>query len=396
MNRLIFISLLLLGLATSVIAQGWKPVNSGTTSYLIAATMPKDSTGYIVGYSGTILKTLDGGNTWSKQVSGTHNALHSVCFIDENTGYAAGEYGTILKTTNGGAVWHDISPGISEALLSIHFPDPLTGFASGGAFISTSDGGSNWPFYQEHHNNWFRCVYFLNADKGFASTYSGIVLSTLNGGQTWAYNIIIAKMINSFYFLDNSTGYAVGENIYNQALIMKTHDGGINWNSQNFVFSPALSSVHFPNSDTGYAVGGNGMIFKTVNGGQSWTDFWYKTPQWLNAVAFTDGNHGIIAATGGLILKTETGGEIGIEERSGATIRLKLFPNPAGDILHLEPSGPPAKCMITLSDVNGIERIREFSPDGKATLDISHLPSGVYLVSMTRGDTKVWGRFVKE
>ena len=394
MYKLIFIAVIIWVPLSSSFAQGWQSVNSGTTSYLMAVSMPNDSTGYIVGYSGTILKTRDGGYSWSKQVSGTHNAMHSVYFIDENTGYAAGEYGTILKTTNGGAEWQDISPGISEALLSIHFPDPLSGFASGGAFISTSDGGNSWPFYQEHHDDWFKCVHFLNKYQGFAATYSGLILRTVNGGQDWYLMNNTARMINAIFFLDDSTGYAVGENVYNQALIMKTNDRGATWISQHFVFSWALSSVHFPNRDTGYAVGSNGMIFKTVNGGQSWTDLWYETPQWLNAVAFTDGNHGIIAATGGLILKTENGGEMGIDELSGSTLHLSIYPNPVRDILNIHLPRHDSS-MITIYDIHGIEKIREFVSEGQPSIDISRLPSGIYLVCLIMNDVRLIGRFVK-
>jgi photosystem II stability/assembly factor-like uncharacterized protein len=58
------------------------------------------NTGYEVGNSGTILKTIDGGANWQYQFSGTKESLKSVFFVNANTGYAVGGSGTIIKATN--------------------------------------------------------------------------------------------------------------------------------------------------------------------------------------------------------------------------------------------------------------------------------------------------------
>ena len=49
-----------------------------------------------------MLRTINGGTSWSTLSSGTTNDLYSVYFTDPHTGYVTGEGGTILKTTNGG------------------------------------------------------------------------------------------------------------------------------------------------------------------------------------------------------------------------------------------------------------------------------------------------------
>ncbi|PZD76650.1 T9SS type A sorting domain-containing protein [Mesonia sp. K7] len=51
------------------------------------------------------LKTSDSGNTWSYQNTGVPNKVfYSVYFTDNSTGYIVGESGTILKTTTGGTM----------------------------------------------------------------------------------------------------------------------------------------------------------------------------------------------------------------------------------------------------------------------------------------------------
>jgi hypothetical protein len=100
-------------------------------------------TGYAVGDSGTILKTVDGGTNWVKQVSGTSSRLKSVFFADANIGYAAGWNGTILATTNGGTDWTSEFSGTSYSLNSVFFTDVLTGYIAGdsGIILKTTNGG---------------------------------------------------------------------------------------------------------------------------------------------------------------------------------------------------------------------------------------------------------------
>ena len=59
----------------------------------------------MMGFGG-ILRTTDGGATWSIYSNTINTAgLSSVCFIDANNGTMVGEGGTIFRTTNGGATW---------------------------------------------------------------------------------------------------------------------------------------------------------------------------------------------------------------------------------------------------------------------------------------------------
>src|ERR1041384_784712 len=55
--------------------------------------------GTAVGDYGTIVRTTDGGRTWTKQSSGTSSGLYGVSFVNANNGTAVGNNGIILKTT---------------------------------------------------------------------------------------------------------------------------------------------------------------------------------------------------------------------------------------------------------------------------------------------------------
>jgi photosystem II stability/assembly factor-like uncharacterized protein len=61
------------------------------------------NTGAAVGnLSGEILRTTDGGETWTRQSAPPFFSLAAVHLVDANTGAAVGPDGMILRTTTGG------------------------------------------------------------------------------------------------------------------------------------------------------------------------------------------------------------------------------------------------------------------------------------------------------
>lgn len=76
----------------------------GSALYTLNFPAGQSVIGYAAGASGIIIKTTDGGGSWSVQTSGTSSTLSGIVFADELTGYAVGENGTILKTVSGGVI----------------------------------------------------------------------------------------------------------------------------------------------------------------------------------------------------------------------------------------------------------------------------------------------------
>ena len=108
-----------------------RPAVAQTT--LLGVFFTDANTGTIVGGGGTILRTTNGGATWTAQSSGTIQDLQSVFFMDANTGTAVGSAGTILRTTNGGENWIPQFSGTNHFLSSVFFTDANTGTVVGGA-----------------------------------------------------------------------------------------------------------------------------------------------------------------------------------------------------------------------------------------------------------------------
>ena len=103
-----------------------------------------------------MLKTIDGGTTWTFCPKVTTSSLIKIYFSDANNGYAldcTGDIGTpsgghILRTTNAGNSWYIIESGTDKCLNSIHFTNASKGyiFGEGGNILKTTDGGVTWSF----------------------------------------------------------------------------------------------------------------------------------------------------------------------------------------------------------------------------------------------------------
>ncbi|HXU25606.1 MAG TPA: YCF48-related protein, partial [Bacteroidia bacterium] len=139
--------------------------------------------------------------------------------------------------------------------------------------------------------------------------------NTPDGGITWAqHSTGQGYQLNSVFFIDSDTGFAVGNN----GTILKSIDGGFNWSQKASGVANNLTGVYFTNFDTGYAVGLAGAFLKTIDGGNTWTEPAGFAPDFYG-IYFNDVNTGYIVGTGGNLLRTPDGGANWYSTASGTT-----------------------------------------------------------------------------
>jgi photosystem II stability/assembly factor-like uncharacterized protein len=195
--------------------------------------------------------------------------------MDENNGcaagvdYSGGNYtGTIIKTTNGGTDWTTQLSGFSYWLFSIYFIDSNNGWVVGseGTILRTANGGNNWLAQTSGTNEWLMGVCFVDASKGTVVGSNGIILRTTNAGSNWLSQVSgTTKLLRGVSFSDENYGTAVGDS----GTILRTTNGGNNWISQNSGTLHQLNAVSFTDQNNGTIVGNNGIILHTTNGGVS-------------------------------------------------------------------------------------------------------------------------------
>jgi photosystem II stability/assembly factor-like uncharacterized protein len=96
-----------------------------------------------------ILKTIDGGDSWSPCLMSVNPCLNDIEIINDSTAYVVGDYGVILKTTNFGINWEEIvvtdNPGFH--LYAIDFINSHFGVIAGnyGIVFYYNDGVTAIP-----------------------------------------------------------------------------------------------------------------------------------------------------------------------------------------------------------------------------------------------------------
>jgi photosystem II stability/assembly factor-like uncharacterized protein len=211
----------------------------------------------------------------------TSNQLVSLDFIDEHTGLAVGEYGTIVKTVDGGESWKLIEISWLDYLLDIDFVNNHISYAVGqnGIIIKSTDGGESWEKQPVKYTNNLNRILFRDENDGWIIGEWGLLLHTSDGGNKWEQVISNRKEeLKGIAFIDDSSLCIVG----NDSTILLTNNEGKSW--QRVVFDIDLSvimseshltDVFFLNDTLGW-IGGiynkskSAIILNSTDGGKLW------------------------------------------------------------------------------------------------------------------------------
>jgi photosystem II stability/assembly factor-like uncharacterized protein len=330
-------------------AQGWTAQTSGVTVSLKTVKVVSPAVGWIGGSSGTVLRTTNGGTTWTSvgrsPISTTANII-SVTALDENTAFVTNtpDSTNIYRTTNGGASWQRVYvDGSTGAFIdAVHMYDANNGIALGDpvggkwVILKTSNGGASWahiptePTQNGTEAGWinsFRVVGLTNI--WFGTNASRIYRST-NGGATWSSTTTTAINSYALWFNDALNGVAG----FSDGSGAVTADGGATW-----------LPVVIPGSGAIYGVGGAGstdfwipkgnIIYRSTNRGATWSSEYTSTIgatlQHLNLLTTGSSTFGWVGSTTGGIARlfaTITGVGESREEMPKAFALMQNYPNP--------------------------------------------------------------------
>jgi photosystem II stability/assembly factor-like uncharacterized protein len=316
--RVIHVAFFLFFVSSLRVFGQWSPANSGTTSNLNGAILLDSGTGFVVGDTGTILKSTDAGATWTPLTSGTSNTLHGIYFLDPTQGVAVGDGGTILRTTDGGATWQSIASGVGDTLRSVSF-NGTNGICGGDSqdILYSTDSGASWQIGQSgFFGGGFPGAQMLSPTVGFVagqnSIFAPLVGASTDGGATWTFQTFLFDNkeggANDVFFFDQDTGLVSGTVFDGSGAIARTTDAGATWST--LFFDQSIEGVAFPMPASGFAVGALGQILHSTDTGTTWADQPSGSSANLHDVSFaSDALTGITVGDGGVILRTTSGGE---------------------------------------------------------------------------------------
>ncbi|MEE9554345.1 MAG: YCF48-related protein [candidate division Zixibacteria bacterium] len=284
-------------------------------------------TGWAGGDQG-ILRTINGGDTWSLYATG--DDVEAVYFIDSMEGWASGNDGMIIHSTDGGVSWSFQPSGVGEKIRDIRMADNMNGWAVGrdGILRHTSDGGASWNHQANPAVDDLRGIAIFDPSTAWIVGSDGVILHTANSGASWNLQPSgTAQELEGVHFIDSQNGWACGD----FGVIVKTVNGGASWQILNSGTNAILNDIFFVTAEIGWVVGAAGAILFTNDGGVTWEQVQTDIFATLNAVQFLNADLGFAAGSDGSVYQYSLQTGIGDDLESALPGEFALkgnYPNP--------------------------------------------------------------------
>ncbi len=310
------------------------------------------------GVTGSVLRSADGGDTWTELLAATGAPIVDLAFLDRNVGWAVGGR-RILRTTDGGTTFVDQTPNVTlaEPVLRVDLvraADATHAIVkvlteserpNADTILVTSDGGARWdaatvprgPFPRDLSD---ACL--TRAGAGIMSLGQRIYLSA-DFGRSWIHGPTFP------YETPCCTGDTLGDprlacsGDHELWILVGGHprgdtlwhspDGGANWRDLSDAIrgtetESAMAGAFLDSGSAWLALRdgtGQVLLFRSRDGGDSWqslpSPFRFDGPprsyqEWPYAITFSDDSRGIalVGSFGGdgrgsLLLRTVDGGD---------------------------------------------------------------------------------------
>lgn len=186
--------------------------------------------GYAIGDRGTVLRTMDGGTTWTDLSN--RDALdvpfRGLAVVAPSVLVALTFEGDVLRSSDGGESWIEIAhPGTQPLREMANVDGVLTALGLTDDVIRSSDGGLTWSLATSPGAVELKGQYWFDAMHGIV-VGGALAVVTTDGGGTWQPlpDVSSGGGFDSHDDLDffGNEGVLVGE-----FSTWRTHDGGVSW-----------------------------------------------------------------------------------------------------------------------------------------------------------------------
>ncbi|MFH2094923.1 MAG: T9SS type A sorting domain-containing protein, partial [Bacteroidota bacterium] len=240
-------------------------------------------------------------------------------------------------------------------------------------------------------------LYFINENTGFVyrnDTLSGHynVIKTADGGNNWQICLdSVSSAVQSWKFINNSTGYI----LLADHRIIKTSDQGNTWDYLQMDYALfgnncTTSKVSFVDDGLIYIPDTTGRIMKTYDDGLNFVYDSLINDHIRQIDIFSDSLGYVVTTDGRLFRKPYRNitSVIKYPEQANSG-KLLVFPNPTTGLFSIEAENI---LDIKVNDVNG----RPVYTGKTKEIDLSGWPAGVYTIKVTTNNWVLLGKVVLE
>lgn len=264
------------------------------------------------GYA-VVIRTTDAGETWIRVGSATELPgieLAGVDAIDAQTAWVAGDSGAVLKTTDGGATWTELTPDIPDSVIfgmvDVVNQNPDIIWAGGEDYTDnthvayrSTDGGTTWQdmlegLFVDSENYAIIDIAALDENVVWAVGSGGGAYVSIDCGETWTDTDpgMAWYHINGVAPVTQNIAYIACDNDH----IMRTDDCGGSWVEQTCVGDSAAGfgeylGVTCIDENIVWMVSSDingGQIFNTLDGGENWNLQLFQTNGMLRRVSIVN------------------------------------------------------------------------------------------------------------
>ena len=250
--------------------------------------------GYVVGKSGKVAYTTNGGSAWTNVTPFSSEQLNDLLFYNNSNAIIIGNNGTVLKmnsTVPTSAIvqtvkppyneshinWSNVNSGTTNDLYEIEVKGGVSYVAGDGVILKSTDLGNSYSSVYTNPIYKFRDISFVDASVGWGIAYNTSmnridILKTINGGLNWilqtsmpgsSAGIITGLVIEAYNASYVLASYADALNSVKKI----TSDGGVTWTNVggNYEVAPISDFIFFGTNYT--SSGHQGYGSKRTDGG---------------------------------------------------------------------------------------------------------------------------------
>ena len=237
----------------------------------ISVVAPTEQVAWAAGTAGKVIRTEDGGKTWTAQKTKTLENIMGLTAFDDKNAILVGNHSLILYTTDGGTTWTPATqPTPANPEISKLFRVQIAGnsvWAVGeyNTLLRSDDKGVTWTRVLPEKDRNLNTIAFAG-NVGIIFGEAGVTLRSTDGGATWE-EIKVDNLVSlmNVAFRDDQHGVAVGLT----GTMMATEDAGASWRSIPMVTEEHLLNVRWEDNQW-IAVGDKGVIVTSDGEAKEW------------------------------------------------------------------------------------------------------------------------------
>jgi photosystem II stability/assembly factor-like uncharacterized protein len=209
--------------------------------------------------------------------------IYDIQFKDGFTGFIVGDKGGIVRTMDGGTTWSEIDLGISTKLRGFKWDLSLSAaytYGDDGKVFRSDDNGFNWDLQITPKLNIIYGGCFLDNQKGWLVGEDGYIVETDDGGTNWSEKTLqnmtgpidlSGIRLRDCYWGLNGYGAIIGSG----GTFLHTENDGANWIKIDLGVDDEFRKIDFtPDGSLGFMVGHNTYLGRSLDFGKTW----YKLP----------------------------------------------------------------------------------------------------------------------